>query len=585
MDAGDDAMSRPRKAHRAWAIGVAVLMLTTACSTSSDPEGSAVTRDLKPMPSRLRTWFPEPSEDVTRPISDWLEAACELDEEQLVRILRGHYPERSYDIYFIPRAPNFIGTFDYTTHGGPWDYLQRVPLVFYGPGFIREQGTISVDREITVADVAPTLASLLGIPWDPGRAGRPITEALLPPRERDGQPKLIVTVVWDGGGSDVLRAWPRAWPHLRRLMHGGTSVARASVGSAPSTTPPVHTTLGTGEFPNHHGITDLTMRTGSHVLDSFSTRTRTLTPENMQLETLADIYDRRVANRAVIGLLGHRGWHLGMMGQGAYAPGGDKDIAAIVERGQDRIVTNRDYYSLPTYVNAVGGFLKDLRVADLTDGKRDMKWSGHVSLTDPVTREYTPAWTLYQTRLAKKLLEEEQFGADETSDLFFVNYKQIDDVGHFYNMLSDEMQEILRFTDGALEDLTNYLDERVGRHEWVMVMTADHGETPAAEATGGWPISSGLLATKLANHFGVGTSQLILRRRTMGFWLNGQTMAQAGFDTEDVADYLMTLTVRDLAPTGEAVPDAYTHRLEETVFSAAFPGDRVDALKGCLSRR
>jgi predicted AlkP superfamily pyrophosphatase or phosphodiesterase len=368
-------------------------------------------------------------------------------------------------------------------------------------------------------------------------------------------------------------------------MRRGTSIAGASVGSAPSTTPPIHTTLGTGAFPNHHGITDLTMRAGDRVLDSFSSTTRLLSPQNMQLKTLADIYDRSTSNRAVVGMLGHRGWHLGMMGQGAYAPGGDKDIAAIVERGQDHIVTNRDYYSLPAYVNAVGGFTKDLRIADLTDGKRDMKWSGHVSLTDPVTREYTPAWTLYQTRLAKRLLAEERFGADETSDLFFVNYKQIDDVGHFYNMLGEEMGEILRFTDGALEDLTHFLDERVGRREWVMVMTADHGETPAAEATGGWPISSGMLAAKLANHFGVSSRQLILGRRTMGFWLNEGTMAKTGFDTEDVADYLTTLTLRDLVPSGEAVPGAYSHRLEETVFAAAFPGDRVDSLKECLTRR
>jgi predicted AlkP superfamily pyrophosphatase or phosphodiesterase len=564
--------------------GALVTALVCGACTSAAPRTSSQPESAARLPPQLRSLFPTPSDDRIEPADGWLEAACGLPHEYLTRISRGHHPGRSYDIYFVPRAPNFIGRFDYTTHGGPWDYLQQVPLVFYGPGFIRKQGSISLGREVTLADVAPTMARLLNVPWDPGRNGRPINEVLVPPSERSGNPKLILTVVWDGGGSDVLATWPDSWPNLARLMREGTSIEGAIVGSAPSVTPPVHTTLGTGAFPNQHGITDLTMQNGERVIDSFSSATDTLTPENMKLETLADVYDRSVGNRATVGLLGFRGWHLGMMGRGAYSPGGDKDIAVIAERGEERFVTNTDYYSLPPYVHHIGGIEAHARTADLTDGKADGQWLGRVSLEDPITIEYTPAWTLFQTRVATQLLSKEGFGRDKTTDMFFINYKQIDDVGHFYDMLGREMSEIVRFTDDALGDLSRLLDERVGHGEWILVMTADHGETPFASATGGWPIDSAIVADAVAQHFGTSTSDLIVKRRTMGFWLDEQTMEQNDFGAEEVSDYLTRLTLEDTLAPGQEIPDEYRARAEEPVFEAAFPGDAIDEIRRCARR-
>ena len=81
---------------------------------------------------------------------------------------------------FVPQEPNFVGT--NFPHSGPWDYLQDVPLFWYGPGIIPALGR--VERPVTLADVAPTQAKLLDFAFDApdGRALPEIPKPDTPPR-------------------------------------------------------------------------------------------------------------------------------------------------------------------------------------------------------------------------------------------------------------------------------------------------------------------------------------------------------------------------------------------------------------------
>ncbi|HXU82938.1 MAG TPA: hypothetical protein VN914_16180, partial [Polyangia bacterium] len=69
-----------------------------------------------------------------------------------------------------------LGSFG-TNHGTGNDYDQHVPVIFFGQGV--KSG--KYDRSITPADVAPTLARLIGIQL-PRAEGTPITEVLAPLR-------------------------------------------------------------------------------------------------------------------------------------------------------------------------------------------------------------------------------------------------------------------------------------------------------------------------------------------------------------------------------------------------------------------
>jgi predicted AlkP superfamily pyrophosphatase or phosphodiesterase len=88
-----------------------------------------------------------------------------------------HYPGRSGQLILIPKR-NWITTSSGTTHGSLSDYDQRVPLVLYGAGI--RPGRF--DRAVTPADIAPTLAALVGLTL-PQSDGSPLREAMSPRRQ------------------------------------------------------------------------------------------------------------------------------------------------------------------------------------------------------------------------------------------------------------------------------------------------------------------------------------------------------------------------------------------------------------------
>ncbi|HEY7874600.1 MAG TPA: alkaline phosphatase family protein, partial [Actinomycetota bacterium] len=177
--------------------------------------------------------------------------ACALPPEWLTRIKRGYYEPRSGQISIVPRYPMYMASgAGGWSHSGPWPYLQRIPMVFYGPGIV--PGYAHVGVSVTMADVAATLASLM-------HTDERVRGNAMPGLRRHAQrpiPKLVLTIVWDGGGSNVLDHWKDAWPNLERFMAKGASYD-GWVGSSPSVTPAVHTTLGTGHFPSRAGVTDV----------------------------------------------------------------------------------------------------------------------------------------------------------------------------------------------------------------------------------------------------------------------------------------------------------------------------------------
>jgi hypothetical protein len=571
---GPHSTRPPRKLPRWW---VAVVLVLAACTVPSQP---ATEGAVSPQPPDTGVHFEAPPvEIVTRPSGSWFESACDLPVSYLRRIRRGYSPRRSPDVMVVPREPNFFGGFVATSHSGPWAYLQQVPLVFYGPGFIRPLGEFTPRREVTLADLAPTLARLLGVPWPRGRPGRALGGVLVPQQLRPGPPRVIVTIVWDGGGYNVLNAWPEAWPRLSALMKEGASVV-ATVGSSPSVTPAVHSTIGTGAWPHQHGIVGIPLRAGGRIHGAFPKKS----PKFLRLETLADIYDPTTANAANVGFIAYKAWHLGMLGHGASLPGGDRDIAVIIDQ-QENFVTGEDYHEVPPYFADVPGLDAAVRTVDLEDGKLDNAWMGHEILDDPRARRDTPVWILHQTQLIKALLGRESFGSDEITDLFFTNYKQIDEAGHNWNLINPEMRESLRYSDRALDDLVEWLDSHVGRRRWVMVVTADHGQGPDAQASGAWPIAMGELTSDLGRRFDVDEGDLIQQTSPVGFWLERSALREARIAVADIAEFLLDYRLEDNVSGDGDVPSQYEPRLREPIFSAAFPSRGLGRIWACGRRQ
>ena len=86
-----------------------------------------------------------------------------------------YFAERSGDLIIV-RKPYWIVTSDATTHGSPYEYDTRVPVVLFGVGVNAGVHMTAA----TPADIAPTLATLAGFSM-PETDGRVLEEALASP--------------------------------------------------------------------------------------------------------------------------------------------------------------------------------------------------------------------------------------------------------------------------------------------------------------------------------------------------------------------------------------------------------------------
>jgi arylsulfatase A-like enzyme len=86
---------------------------------------------------------------------------------------RGYYRGRGADL-FIVQKPYWLASKDGTSHGTPFSYDTHVPVIFLGRGIRAGR----YDENVRTADIAPTLAALLGVNTPSGSVGRvlPIIE-------------------------------------------------------------------------------------------------------------------------------------------------------------------------------------------------------------------------------------------------------------------------------------------------------------------------------------------------------------------------------------------------------------------------
>jgi hypothetical protein len=74
-------------------------------------------------------------------------------------------------------------------------------------------------------------------------------------------------------------------------------------------------------------------------------------------------------------------------------------------------------------------------------------------------------------------------GADDVPDLLAVSFSAHDYVGHSWGADSWEELDLTLRLDRALGEFFQFLDTRLGKDGWAVVLTSDHGATPLVERT------------------------------------------------------------------------------------------------------
>jgi predicted AlkP superfamily pyrophosphatase or phosphodiesterase len=102
----------------------------------------------------------------------------------------------------------------------------------------------------------------------------------------------------------------------------------------------------------------------------------------------------------------------------------------------------------------------------------------------------TPMADAYIEQMAESLIDSFALGQRDTTDFLGISFAVLDYVGHSFGPQSREVEDVLRQLDMTLMALITHLDAKVGRANYVLALSADHGVAPIALSPRGGRIAN-----------------------------------------------------------------------------------------------
>jgi predicted AlkP superfamily pyrophosphatase or phosphodiesterase len=382
--------------------------------------------------------------------------------------------------------------------------------------------------------LAATLLSALSI--SPASAQTPAPTAKPKPKlalesSVPRRPKLVVLLVVDQMRGDYVDKFRSQWTGgLKRLVDEGAWYRAAAYPYAATETCVGHSTISTGSFPSTHGMianqwwdrssqklvtctNDPSVQNTGYAgapAKGGDSAVRMLMPsfaEELKFQTggATRVVTFSLKARAAITMAGHKG-----------------DAATWFDNGG--LITSTAYGTMPfieTYAKAhpvKEDFGKTWKLAlpeseylydeKATGANPPAGWNltfphalrgkGDSANAEPDTEFYeqwatSPYADDYLTQLAETAVDSLGLGKSGATDFLGVSYSSIDYVGHSFGPRSREIQDILITLDRNLADLFAHLDRKVGRGNYVVALSADHGAVPVPEDMAKTGVDAGLL--------------------------------------------------------------------------------------------
>ncbi|WP_067147267.1 alkaline phosphatase PafA [Pseudotamlana agarivorans] len=347
-------------------------------------------------------------------------------------------------------------------------------------------------------------------------------------------PKLVVGIVVDQMRYDYLTRFYSRYGTggFKRMMDEGFNCKNNHFNYVPTKTAPGHASIFTGSTPKYHGIIsnywyDKDTKKQVYCADDDSVlpvgtsdKAGKMSPSRMLTTTFAD------ENKLFTQMRG-KTIGISVKDRGAILPAGHTADAAYWFHGDDEgaWITSSFYMeALPKWVakfNAskqAASYLKkwdtyydiDTYTAsgsDLNDYEGGFK--GKETATFPYNLKklkdengnfsilkITPFGNSLTTDFAIAAIEGEALGADDITDVLTVSYSCTDYIGHNFGVNSKEIEDTYIRLDQDLERFFKVLDKEVGKGEYVVFLTADHGAVDVPAYLHAHNIPSGYLDNK-----------------------------------------------------------------------------------------
>jgi len=508
--------------------------------------------------------------------------ARDLGAEHLELVRRQFHPERSGDLQLVLAPYNssnyanesrsLVKDDPRSSHAAVWMYLERIPLFVYAPGIVEPSD--NTDR-VTLADLAPTTAHLMGFDGFRAPEGR-----ALPGIERPAKPpKVVVTFVIDGGGWNVLQHWDdpddakTAWPEMKRLMRRSANYRDAIVGTFPAVTACAHATIGTGAFPRTHGITGHNLRYDGRPTKAWG-EPGSADPSFLLVPTLADAWSEATGDGAWIGEIGYQIWHLGMIGKGGNRPLGDKPVAVLWDEngGGGWVPQHPDLYRMPRSWPGIE------RLEELVGAYADPGVDDQYTLKGKKAFCCTPPIIEYQGDIIEAAFDSEPIGEGPNTSLLYINVKAPDYAGHVYNFLSLRQKFALLETDRQIARVARILEERFEPGVYARIVTADHGQCPTVNRSGGVRLDPIQVQEDIEARYQRSVFGLVESVVPSEIYLSSRAMADTGISDADVAAWLGEYRYGE--NIGPYVPEEAIDRdrFDQPIFAAVLPRSYLERL-------
>ena len=311
-------------------------------------------------------------------------------------------------------------------------------------------------------------------------------------KDRNKFPKLVVCIVVDQMRFDyVYRFWNEFNENgFKRLVNNGHFFRNCQFGYVPTYTGPGHASIFTGTTPSVHGIIAndwYDKKSGEYIycagdgemhtvcscqenkIDIVSSDGK-MSPHHMLTTTLSDEI-KLFNNKSKV-------YGVSLKDRGAILPAGHTADGAFWLNNEAQWITSTFYMQeLPKYIEDINA---NNPAYIYLQGKWEVKGKFSHNLDDMYARgsksiKTTPFGNTILKDLALEVIEKENLGQDEHTDVITISFSSTDYIGHKYGPHAPEIKDTYIRLDKDIEEILNVLEKHIGKENIILFLTADHG--------------------------------------------------------------------------------------------------------------
>ncbi len=403
------------------------------------------------------------------------------------------------------------------------------------------------------------------------------------------RPKLVVGLVVDQMRWDYLYRFYDKYEEggFKRLLNEGYSLNNVHINYLPTYTAIGHTTIYTGSVPAIHGISGNNWYDKATGKDVYCTGDDTVkpvgtsnvengshSPRNMWSTTIGD--ELRLATNFQAKVVG-----VSLKDRASILPAGHNPTGAYwYDDSTGNFITSTYYRNeLPAWVDnfnkaKVGdqlvknGWNTLLPIAQYTESSPDNSpWEGLLGSAKTPTFPYknlaadyqkkkgiirtTPFGNTLTLKLAEAAVQGELLGADAITDLLAVNLASTDYAGHEFGPNAIEVQDVYLRLDRDLAEFFNYLDSKVGKDQYTVFLSADHGGAHSQGFLAEHKMPTGFYGEGSIKQFNgwlkdkFGADQLVSKVTNNQIYMDEKAHTGSKLNMEETKQYLIDMLNKD----------------------------------------